>query len=317
MDDQQDRPCSINATINPKYLIGCHDDYIATADSTYLTRLIERFNYEAMNISPMLKEFNSYSLNRIDYCVNFDLAELGIDCVPEIYMALIKRADIPPHFEERKEYVKDDGGGKFHRKKSGADSFFLINNSLRINCYNKYAQMKRKDPDNPNLENYRNIVRFEIQYRYPKILYLKNQTKDWDTFVDLMSILQSDEVCKNELTKYYNKTIGKGDYYTLDGARSRIRSMNFCASKESRLMGALKLVNQCRGVFRAKNSLTGAELAEFKRSLRDLGEIGVNPVTIPREGNIKYLPNLMSAYLIQAEETQRQFEEYYHKPYFG
>ena len=38
------------------------------------------------------------------------------------------------------------------------------------------------------------------------------------------------------------------------------------------------------------------DIDDFNRSLRELSEIGINPVTIPREWGIKHIPNLMRVY---------------------
>jgi len=41
---------------------------------------------------------------------------------------------------------------------------------------------------------------------------------------------------------------------------------------------------------------SGSALQDFKRSLNDLDNILVNPVTIPRKWGVKYIPNLLKAY---------------------
>lgn len=304
--DEVDKPCSIKATINPKTLLG-HLEYISAADSSCIKDLIEVFNYEARKISPILRDFNSYSLNRNDYCINFDIRNLGIGCYPEVYMMLFKRGDIPHRFKEFMEYKENDTS---HRKKSDADSFYLTNNSLHINCYNKYAQLKKEYPETPNLEDYRYIIRFEIQCKYLKVQYLQRRIGDCKDFVSKMMKLLSNDFCTGILTYYYYKTIGKGDYYTLDGARDIVKSMNYNQNKEDRLIGALELVNQCRGVYKARISLSGKGLADFQKSINELGDIGVNPVTIPRELKIKFLPNLMKTYLDQREKEETGWEKY-------
>jgi hypothetical protein len=106
----------------------------------------------------------------------------------------------------------------------------------------------------------------------------------------------SDEISEDVISKYFNKIIGKGDYFTLDGARCIIEGYNFRCDKEERLIRALELVNECRGIAKAKSKLQGDDLKDFKRSLNDLDDILVNPVTIPRDWNIVHIPNLLRAY---------------------
>lgn len=291
--EEEDRCCTVKARINPKVLLGW-DDYLNAADASYLNDLIAVFNQEAKQISPILKDFDSYYLSRIDYCINFDLADLRINCYPEDYMVLIRQANIPNNFIEYKEYR-----GTTHRKKPGLNSFYLMNNSVHINCYCKYHQLQTEFPSAPYIDNSLNIIRFEIQCLYLKTYFMQRQIKGCDNFQKIMSFMLSDEMCEKIITGYFNKTIGKGDYYSLVAAREKIKTFGFNQNREDRLLTALKLVSTHRGISKAKLNLSEEKLEEFKRSIKDLGELGINPVTIPRQRGIRFLPNLMSAYLAE------------------
>ncbi len=74
---------------------------------------------------------------------------------------------------------------------------------------------------------------------------------------------------------------------------------------------ALKLVNDCRSVVRAKAAYQGSDLDAFKRTLNDLSSLRINPVTIPREWGIKHIPNLLYAYSdkVLEEHINKQWEE--------
>ena len=178
--------------------------------------LIAVFNQEAKELSPILKDFSSYSINRVDYCVNFDLEDLGIGLYPADYMVLIQQADIPNHFIEYKEYQ-----GTTHRKKPGLNSFYLKNNSVRINCYWKYCQLQTQFPSAPYIDDSFYIIRFEVQCLYLKTHLMQKQIKDYDNFENLISVMLSDELCQKVITGYYYKTIGRGDYCSLDAARKK------------------------------------------------------------------------------------------------
>jgi len=58
----------------------------------------------------------------------------------------------------------------------------------------------------------------------------------------------------------------------------------------------LDYVSSSRGIAKAKAKLHDKELEDFKRSLRELDDTLVNPVTIPRKWNIERIPNLLKAY---------------------
>jgi len=83
----------IEAIINPKILVKIKD-YISTSNDSYLERIVIEYNKLVAQISDDIPPFSLYSIRRIDYCVNFDLSEMGCDCLPEQMMKLIKRGDI-------------------------------------------------------------------------------------------------------------------------------------------------------------------------------------------------------------------------------
>ena len=58
----------------------------------------------------------------------------------------------------------------------------------------------------------------------------------------------------------------------------------------------MELINECHGIARAKSKLYGPDLDDFNRSLKDLDDLLINPVTIPRRWNIRHIPNLLRAY---------------------
>lgn len=317
-------PCSIKAIINPKVLTG-EKSYIIAAHADYLEEIEKSFNEETEKISPILKRFDDYSLNRLDYCINFDVSELGFYPVrsteerPKMMMELIKRGDIPRKFSE--EYK-----GKFQ--------FYLRSGAVVINCYWKYADLVNNFSECDDLEKSYDIIRFEVQYRYPKVCQaLEKIKKEFGKFrsglidnlrcqiaydseknpngVDkkkfnhtvemirgnvserqlkrmyIMSMM-SDEKCIEVIKKYWGKTIKSGTYYTFDGARRRIETEVGSWDKVTRLTAALKLIRESGGIAKAKAGICGKDLDDFRRSLRDLADLGINPMTIPRVGNYIY-----------------------------
>ena len=318
LDGEEDKPCSIKAKITPGVFTG-EKDYLSAATEDCFGDVENLFNIETEKISPLLGNFDSYAYNRIDYCFNADTQELKVGCTPEQMMKLIKRGNIPSSFRERIKYDKSS-----HRKKSNKHSFYLISNSVVINCYCKGEQLKKQYPDNPSLEDSRHVIRFEVQYKYPKVYaissIIKKATSDPDKTI--LKEMISTSTCIDIIKKYFNKIIRKGDYFTLDGARCIIEAYNFRQDKEDRLLNALEIVNECRGIAKAKSKLTGEDLKDFKRSLNDLDDIFVNPVTIPRDWNIAHIPNLLQAYydarydqLIPSSElaARKRIEEYLSK----
>lgn len=334
--------CSIKAIINPKILTG-EKSYIIAAHASYIEKIEKIFNEEASRISPRLKKFEDYTLNRLDYCMNFDISELKFSCLnstkvkPEMIMKLIKYGDIPDEFSEK---YKDDY------------EFYLKSDSVVINCYWKYDDMKRNNSDCDDLEKSYDIIRFEVQYKYPKVnaelIKIKKEFKNFCKEIMLqlrgqaiydsehnsdgidelkfkqsveflkmtgsdsalkkmcMMSMMSDEKCIEVIKKYFNKTIRRGDYYTFDLARRKIEADVSKWDKIIRLTNILKLIRESGGIAKAKASVQGKDLEDFRRSLRDLDGLGINPVTIPEEWGIKYMPNLLNAYYNKLDKEMEE-----------
>lgn len=171
------------------------------------------------------------------------------------------------------------------------------------------------------------MIRLEVECKYPKLYALSKNIRHESKFYisdDSISseklyervlndvrnpsipidVMLSDEMTDDVIRKYYYQIIRKGDYFTLETARNIVESYHFRRDKEERMIYALEFVNESRGIAKAKHKLFGPDLDDFKRSLKDLDDILVNPVTIPRSWNIKHIPNLLRAYDDSAYEEQ-------------
>ena len=291
-DQDDDRPCSVQAIINPKLLIGIKD-YITAANITCMEEAATIFNCEAKRISPILGWCRDYKFTRVDYCVNFDIKELDIKCSPEMMMALINRSDIPPHYELRTDYSKTA-----HRNVAPKYSFYLDSKSVTINIYWKWYQLQKNFPNCPDKDNSLSVIRFEVQYKYPKIYNLSHvKVNEFCNFMESYKrYLLSDETAEDVISSYFNKVIHRGDYYTLKSAQNIIERQGFNCNKERRLIATLTLINRCRSIAKTKDRLFKKDMAIFRRSLLDIDQLGINPVTIPKEWGIKYIPNLFRTY---------------------
>ena len=75
--------------------------------------------------------------------------------------------------------------------------------------------------------------------------------------------------------------------------------------KEERIVQTLELINRCRGISKAKEVLKRNEVPRLKQAMRELSEIGINPVTIPQGLKVKYIPNLLQEYYRKTIDFQR------------
>jgi hypothetical protein len=152
---------------------------------------------------------------------------------------------------------------------------------------------------------------------YPKIHDMVTDIKSEATKplsnLDITRILLSDEVAKDVLYSYFSRIIGFGDYYTLTRAKAEIEKK--CRStKTDRLIAVLELVNKCRGIHKARAkldddvkiaresddmdalSIAMMKVSSFVYSLRELNVMGINPVTIPHEDGVPFIPNLLKVF---------------------
>jgi len=321
------KPCSIKAVINPKILAG-EQTYIVAANASNLSDIERLFNEEAAKISPKLGQLKDYTLNRLDYCINFDIAELYPDCppdlmakLPELLMALIKCGDIPDHYIE---------------KYNDPNQFYLKSESVHINCYWKHHDLLTNFPGCPDLDKSQNIIRFEVQYKYPKVytemrnailsnrkihgLTVKEKEKLMDAFTALgkqfpilngerlraIETMLSEEECFETINDYFERIVKRGDYYSFNHARKLIESKVYSGEKAIRLTNVLQLIREVGGIAKAKATLHGAELEEFRRSLRELAGLRINPVTIPDEWGIDCISNLLDSYYNKAEAERNE-----------
>ena len=291
----------IEATINPKILAGI-TDYLTAATYGDMNIAIINFSDISKKISSLLGTFYDYKIKRIDYCINICLSDFIPTYDPEQTINLIKRSDIPPHYKEWMEYDKTS-----HRMKSKPESFYLCSKSVNINYYSKYLQLQNRSEENVEngydpipqeiIDASHDIIRFEVQCKYLKTYVLNKKAENSgnkcpNKYKSLLTPLRCIEI----VSSYYEKVIGKGDWYTLQEAVRKIKSKNFNSQKEKRLINALQYVSQCRSLAKAKAPLHDYELDAFKRTLKELSGFNINPVTIPKEWGIEHIPNLLCSY---------------------
>lgn len=301
------------AVINPEVLI--ENNYIRAAKDDDLEEVEKIYNREAEKISKVFLKFGSCSLNRMDPCLNIDLKELEIPCTPEQMIKLIRRGNIPRHYEERKECYDE----KQHRMVSDKNSFYLESKSSVVNFYWKYAKQGEKHPNYSKRESSRNVIRLEVECKYLKLYALVKNRNLESKYYESDEGLSPDEMYMRMYEGKYNpvipidiilsaniyvpiirksiyKVLRKGDYFTLDIARDIVESYHFRSSKEDRMIEVLESVNESHGIAKAKSKLRKDEFPRFNKALKELDKILVNPVTIPRRWNIRHIPNLLRAY---------------------
>ncbi|MCI9128306.1 MAG: hypothetical protein HFG28_14290 [Eubacterium sp.] len=181
---------------------------------------------------------------------------------------------------------------------------------MNINCYSKYLQLQNRSQENvekgfdpisqETIDASHDIIRFEVQCKYFKTYALNRKAESsGNECPNKYKSLLAPLTCVEIVSSYYEKVIGKADWYTLSEAMQIIQSKNFNSQREQRYIDTLKYVSQCRSIAKAKASYQGKELLAFKKTLKELADFNINPITIPREWNIKHIPNLLRAYFVE------------------
>lgn len=278
----------LKAKVNPGVLID--QDYINPISSDEISTLIKEFDMLSRAVSEHMPRFSDYKINRIDYCINLDIKEIGKGLSPQEIMKIIRRSDKPRGY---KEFMKYDKSAK--KSKPPKDSYYLINGSVNVNIYDKYEQLKKekkdgKIPDWVPIEEAQNIIRFEIQCKQSKMKELR-ETYDIKKH-DHESILSS-EMCEEVLLSYFRKIIGPGEYYTIQTAKKIIEKSDYADNEKKEMVNALELVSLKRSIRKARESLDSkSKKKSFNEALDNLRQLNINPVTIPRDWDIKSIPSL-------------------------
>lgn len=290
---------AIEVIMNPMRLLN-PDDYYQLADIRHSEAIYREFK----NVfKPINNEFNkdkrnkllkfkygnldAYKFKRVDFAVNIETEEI------ENYMKLIKRGNIPNGFHQ---YIEYDKSSK--RSKPPKDSFYLVGKNkarkatVTINCYNKGKQLKNEKL--PCDKRAKHTIRFEVQCHYNKTYTITmGEAFKKRGFLHILS-----EEVSDDILRYYNKkTIGFGEYYTFPKALEIIRSKRMKQKRKEALIEALEIVNEKRGIWKAREAVS--DKIEFDKKIKEIHELGVNPVTIPVNWKIEHLPCLFD--LIQHE----------------
>jgi hypothetical protein len=287
---------AIEIIMNPMRLLD-EDDYFQLADEVHLNQIKASFKKAFKEIR---KKFQSkkrnkglifrfdlldvYSFKRVDFAINISTEHV------DLYMKLIKRANIPDGFQL---YTIYNSISK--RYEPPKDSFYIFKKrhlngkassvELTVNCYNKGIQMQENEL--PYDERAMTTIRFEIQCGYNKIYRIirsKNLNKQG------YSQFLREDISAEVLDTYFKKTIGYGDYYTFSKAKELIMDSSLKNDTKYDLVNTLKIVNDKRGIWKARETVDNKK--RFDNHIKKLHEIGINPVTIPISGKIDYLPCL-------------------------
>ena len=134
-------------------------------------------------------------------------------------------------------------------------------------------------------DNHPATLRLEIQVQRRRINYLidkADSTVEERLLKDVMDV----DVEEKELSYYFSKVIGGGLYFTYPNAIQLIQNSKFKADKRLRLYKVIYYVEKHHGISKFLDRVKDGtitdcgKLSTVQDYLRDLQNIGINPVTI-------------------------------------
>lgn len=261
----------IKITMNPLKLISRNKLEVIKTD--LLEEVKKIFLGRIKKIHTSLPRLDYWTINRIDYAVNINTPYV------EEYIKLFQRGDKPTNFKEL--YCS-----KSKTRKQLDGSFYLFNDSVTINFYNKENERLSQ---NFNKDGAKDLLRLEIQCKKPKTNTLKAKNKFDSRHLEHYL---SQEISYQQLEYYYNKTIGTGDYYKLSEAIKMVQESNYTSKTKEKLIEVLRAVSRHRSIWKAREK-SQYNVSCFSRYLKQIRALGINPVTIPERWAIDKLMGII------------------------
>lgn len=273
--------------VNPAKLLYGYDafetmdvDLLPELATAFASALSEALGYEDF------PDLLDWLVHRIDFAVDVYTEH------PREYLLLFDKGDKPKSYKER--YSGRDGSCYWECK------------STTANVYYKADQMAREGKSPELIERAKNLIRFEVQCKSPKVTYLR---KKFGLEGRRLSELFTRDCAEAVLTTYCRRVFKTGDYYSRTEAGKRMKALGLSTRQQRACDNILRAIAQTRSISAARQKITtegimvkntipviqlNYSVEQFGRNCKKLSDSGINPVTIPRDWNIDYLPGIYS-----------------------
>lgn len=296
----------LKVIVNPAKLLYGYDAFeTVVANPLVLHQLSTAFAgaiQEATGEEALL-DIADWFVHRIDYAVDIHL-EFPYQ-YPGLYVKLLNKGDKPKPYRDK---AKGKSGSCYWECKSTTG-----------NVYDKADQMKKNGKPMELVEQARNLLRFEVQCKSPKVGYLRKNNELESR--DLCHFFCS-EIAESVLLSYCQRAYKTGDYYTFRSAQAHMKNLGITKRRIKACENVLSSVAQARSISNARKQLVenGMTLKntnppleirysveQFGRNCKALLSMTINPVTIPRDWKLNWLPGvygLLEAFFAACKESQ-------------
>lgn len=190
------------------------------------------------------------------------------------------------------------------------------NGSAKIIFYDKEEEVKKMYTASSAYDNLcktsQGIVRFELQCESRKIKSIKKSCG-----FESRSILNylDNRIATELMKKAYVETVGKGRFFNCSRAASYLNKANLKPKKRADLYNTMRLIAQARHLSVARvqaengtkikntNVIVKCCQATFRARIKELQNLGINPVFIPKDSRIKEMDNPWNQLEAEIERT--------------
>ena len=282
----------LRVTMNLQHVFSGRYDPLALYDGADYQILAHRFDTLMSSVTTApLPSLSDWTVCRIDYAFDSKLAPGKEHGTPSEYVAMAKRGLSP----QRAMLVERDGWVSCREE----------NSSVRINCYDKMLEIQQRQYlfDNDVLDRAQHVLRFEVQCLTPKIKRVARKAeisgRPLEFFVNV-------HVWRQIIGEYGRRVIGEESYYSVHNAALILRRCAFMPNGKrlrsdviTNLIDFFKAIDTVGGLGAAiniwkeqhsirihwtttdKNVCLGDN--QRRARMRQLRQIGINPVPIPTE----------------------------------
>lgn len=264
---------NIKVIVSPRRFI---DD---TAEAVSILRSSDDFYLLESRVNAVLGEYlgdeytvDSFSLSRIDCCVNIMLSE---SFSAERYVKLIRRSMIYSDNAEIITYPDNVTDADIKNK-----HIFRINtNDVTFTAYDKYFQLEDIG------ENYEvaseALLRLELAISRDIIRDIANSEQEGVSNIDLIGYFTY--YSRECFEKYIKRHFFAGDYFYITDIRSLIQASVFKRKAKERMLIYAELQFDKRSFPAAKKSMCKILGSKFKtqRVLRNFESLGIYPISLP------------------------------------
>lgn len=200
--------------------------------------------------------------------------ELNDQAVIDSYINLLKRGYFPSKYTIKK--YKNEKSKRNTLSKNGIT--ITGNNGIEVTYYNKYRQLKEKNPKCRYIDNSKKIIRIEIRCFKKKVRHLTKKFK----CTSASSFLKESDIIGKYIFKHYaNIFYGTGDFYKLTDIYAMIDKSS-CKKNSKKLMKELVKSSATHSSLDRAFDILNFNKSQIKAILKKFNKIGVSPVVIPR-----------------------------------